>query len=81
MGLFDLTVGLFDLPVGLLDLSVGICDLPITCFLTINILLLSTTELKIPSRTIVLQGWVSSVVSDVPKFKHGIISKRFEIEC
>ena len=39
-------------------------------------LLLSTTELKNPSRTIVLQGWMS----DVPKFKHGTISKRFELQ-
>ena len=32
---------------------------------------------KIPSRTITLQGWVSSVVSN---FKHRIISKRFELQ-
>ena len=36
---------------------------------------LSTTEFKIPSRTIVLQGWVSVChVSCVPKSKH------FELE-
>ena len=37
----------------------------------------STTELKILSRTIILQGWVSSVISN---FKYGIISKCFELE-
>ena len=35
---------------------------------------------KIPSRTIVLQAWVSSVVSCVSNLKDGIFSKRFELE-
>ena len=55
-------------------LSVPIGDSPIVCPMSIPNFL-STTELKIPLSTIV-QGWVS----DVPKFKHGIISKHFELE-
>ena len=39
---------------------------------------LSLTELIILSGTIILQGWVSSVVC--PKFQYGIIFKCFELE-
>ena len=48
------------------------------CWCIVFVLFLSTTELKIPSRTLVLQGWCS--LSDVSNFKHEIISKRFELE-